>query len=148
MSNNIQKNHVNSWKQYIVELAMNQGNFWLSRNFRFGNFLFCNFLTFYKVTWLDLFPSKFAFKPKDQMKLYEFLLHIKNKKNVLPIKVIFSYITPYICRWRCERFLLISPDWVEISRCGWWQSVVCVVLSSNLGLDCVIWCQWPLKRSP
>ena len=31
------------------------------------------------------------------MKLYEFLFHIKNlKKCVLPIKVIFSYITPYI----------------------------------------------------
>ena len=64
--------------------------------FDFFDFLFCKFLIFYSVTWLDLSPSKFAFSTKDKMKLYEFLLHINNKKCVLPIKVIFSYITPYI----------------------------------------------------
>ena len=53
-------------------------------------------LTFYSVTCLTFSPSKFAFSIKDQMKLYEFLLHIKNKKCVLPIKVIFSCIPPYI----------------------------------------------------
>ena len=30
---------------------------------------------------LTFSPSKFAFSPKDQMKLCEFLLHIKNKKT-------------------------------------------------------------------
>ena len=51
-----QKCHGSAALQYIVELAMNQGNFWLFRNLRFWNFWFCKFLTFYSVTWLDLFP--------------------------------------------------------------------------------------------
>ena len=41
----------------------------------------------------------------------------KIKKSVLPIKVIFSYITPYI-GGAANAFCLISRDWVEISRCG------------------------------
>ena len=65
--------------------------------FDFEIFDFVIFWPFIKLPGLTFSPSKFAFSPKDQMKLYEFVLHIKNKnKCVLPIKVIFSYIMPYI----------------------------------------------------
>ena len=44
------------------------------------------FLTFIKWPGLTFSPSKFAFSLKDQMRLYEFLLHIQNK-----IKMRFAY---------------------------------------------------------
>ena len=48
--------------------------------FDFEIFDFVIFWPFIKWPGLTFSPSKFAFSPKDQVKLYEFLLHIKYKK--------------------------------------------------------------------
>ena len=48
--------------------------------FDFEIFDFVNFWSFIQWPGLIFSPSKFAFSTIDKMKVYEFLLHIKNKK--------------------------------------------------------------------